>query len=315
MSQPILSICISTYNRECSLRQLLENIYSQRGFCIDELEICIVNDPSNNLDDHTSQMIAGFQGRYKNLSFYKNPSRIGMIPSIFQVAKMWKGDYIWIFSDDDVMHPDAIGIMINTIKNHSPSLILNKFLWFEWEIAPFDNHAALHWSTIVVNWIEELFNYFAKINYSIDGFMMHCSLFCFQRELFHENVKILLTRNGDNYINTLQADYFWHVRTIYLPFGNTHKIVLLEKNLVLLRGWNISWSFVFKVCTDFHDLIKDLKNQYSINSIAFRKMKILYYYSVFTYFVIVYVQKYIPKKIYNILVEWWKKIVRIIRIG
>jgi glycosyltransferase involved in cell wall biosynthesis len=53
MKNPILSICISTYNREPSLKQLLENIVSQKGFKEDIIEICIVNDPSQNPDDNT----------------------------------------------------------------------------------------------------------------------------------------------------------------------------------------------------------------------------------------------------------------------
>jgi len=313
--QPTLSICISTYNREHSLRQLLESIIAQQGFREDTVEICIVNDPSQNPDDNTVWMVGEFQGKYKNIVFHRNTVRAGMIPSILQVAQMWTGQYVWIFSDDDIMHPQTISIMLDTIKNHNPWLILNKFLGFEWDTIPFDDIAVRDWSTIPLRGMEELFEYFSTIDYSIDGYMMHCSLFCFRRDIFTTNLQSLLTQYGASYIDILRKDYFWHVRIIYVPFWNTEKIVILEKNLVLLRGGNISWSFIFKVCTDYRDLVQDLKKNYKIPSKTYVRMKVLYYYSVFTYFVIVHLQKYIPKKIYAFCVGLWKKIVRIIKIG
>ena len=129
--------------------------------------------------------------------------------------------------------------------------------------------------------------------------MMHCSLFCFKKDLFKNNLDFLLNKHGNSYMEILKKDFFAHIRIIYLPFGNTEKITLIEKDLVLLRADNISWNFVFKTCSDYRNLTKDLNNQYKINKKAYMKMKILYYYSVFTYFIIVHLQKILPKKIYH----------------
>jgi glycosyltransferase involved in cell wall biosynthesis len=315
MKNPILSICISTYNREPSLKQLLENIVSQKGFKEDIIEICIVNDPSQNPDDNTVWMIAEFQKRYTNIHFHRNSIRAGMIPSILQVAQMWTGEYVWLFSDDDVIHPDALEIMVKTLRNQNPGLILNKFLWFEWDIPPLDKSNLVNGNTSIVHGMEELFEYLSDVAYSIDGYMMHCSLFCFRRDIFVNNLQNLLVQEGEVYMDTLKKDYFWHVRIVYTLFWNTEKIVILEKDLVLLRGGNISWSFVFKVCTDYRDLYLELSRRYKINKKTLKKMRVLYYYSVFTYIVIVYIQKYIPKRLYNLCVDLWKKIVRIIKIG
>ena len=213
------------------------------------------------------------------------------------------------------MHPDALEIMITTLGDQKPWLILNKFLWFEWDIPPFERSNVIQGPTVVLHGMEELFEYLSWVNYSIDGYMMHCSLFCFRRDIFIDNLQSLLTQYGDAYMDVLKKDYFWHVRIIYTPFWVTEKIIILEKDLVLLRGGNISWSFIFKVCTDYRDLYLELSRRYRVNKRTLRKMKVLYYYSVYTYVVIVYIQKYIPKKLYNFCVELWKKIVRIIKIG
>lgn len=314
MKTPLLSICISTYNREDSLKHLLQNITTQTSFSQESVEICIINDPSNNPDDHTDSMVGEFQEKYSNIRFHKNAVRQWMIPSILSVAQMGSGEYIWLFSDDDAMHPQSISIMLDVLRGESPWLILNKFLWFQWDVIPFDDTIAEEGSIIRLQWMTELFHFFSNVNYSIDGYMMHCSLFCFRKELFTQNLDALLKIKWDEYMDILNKDYFWHVRIIYLLFWNTEKIVVLEKNLVLLRGWNISWAFVFKVCTDYRDLVNDLVQRYTIPMKTYIKMKILYYYSVFTYFVIVHLQRYIPKKLYIFCVGLGKKIVRIIRI-
>jgi Glycosyl transferase family 2 len=65
-------------------------------------------------------MIEEFQKRYKNIIFHRNTVRAGMIPSILQVAQMGSGEYVWLFSDDDILHPDTLEIMIMTLKDQKP---------------------------------------------------------------------------------------------------------------------------------------------------------------------------------------------------
>lgn len=310
MSRPLLSICISTYNREKYLKQLLDSIIAQGGFS-DEIEICIYNDPS---EDNTQSMIEEYQEKYQNIKYHRNEKRIGMIPSILNAAQMWNWEYVWLFSDDDIMDSRAIKIMLDTIKKEQPWLILNKFLWFKDESDIKNIDTNLTWNIINVIGMEKLFDFFSTVKYSIDGYMMHCSLFCFKKDLFIKNLHSLLKEYWEDYMDILNKDYFGHVRIVYLPFGNTEKITIIEKDLVLLRWGNISWSFVFKVCTDYRDLIQDLNRRYRINKRTHTKMKILYYYSVFTYIVIVHMQQYIPKRLYSTLVSIGKKLVRIIKI-
>lgn len=310
MKKPILSICISTYNREKCLKSLLDSIIAQEWFS-DEIEICIYNDPSK---DDTQWMVELYKKNHSNIKYHRNDVRIGMIPSILNVAKMGSGEYIWLFSDDDIMDPTAIKTMLDLIKKEKPWLIINKFLWFKDESELKHDNVNSFGNIVNVIGIENFFDYLSTVKYSIDGYMMHCSLFCCKKEIFVKNLHTLLQENWKEYMNILNRDFFGHIRIIYIPFWNTEKITVVEKNLVLLRSGNISWSFVFKTCTDYLHLAQDLNKKYKINKKTYMKMMILYYYSVFTYFVIVHLQKYIPKKIYNILVNIGKKIVKIIKI-
>ena len=76
-----------------------------------------MNDPSN---DETESMVHGFKERYPNIHFHRNSKRAGMIPSILQVAQMGKGEYIWLFSDDDVLHPEALEVVLGIIRTEHP---------------------------------------------------------------------------------------------------------------------------------------------------------------------------------------------------
>jgi hypothetical protein len=65
-------------------------------------------------------MVESYQKKYANIRYHRNEIRIGMIPSILNVAQMGSGEYIWLFSDDDIMDPTAIKTMFNVIKKETP---------------------------------------------------------------------------------------------------------------------------------------------------------------------------------------------------
>lgn len=307
---PLLSICIATYNRAPYLKNILDNIVWQDWFS-DEVEIVIYHDESS---DNTEEIVTWFQEEYSNITYYKTEKRAWMIPSILNVAQMWKWKYIWLFSDDDLLKVWGLKKVIDTIKENDPDLLLNKYQPISkdtiWTIKP----PSLINKTTNFIWIEELFQYFSWLQYSIDGFLMHCSLFCFKKEVFIGNLNSLIEQYGVSYKEILYNDYFAHIKIIYLPFWEERKITLLENDIVLLRAGNISWTFKFKTCTDYLDLIKKLKERYSIPMNTYKKMLYLYRYSVFTYIVIVHIQKYLPQKVYNRLVNIGKKIVKKIQI-
>jgi len=306
----ILSICIPTYNREESLKELIENIIHQEWFS-EEIEIMIYNDPSM---DKTQSMVEGYQKKYPNITYHRNEKRIGMIPSILDSITMCKWEYVWLFSDDDLMADNAIKTMIEVIKEQKPWLILNKMLGFLNKISiPERNNDK--WNITSVVWVEGLFDFLSTINYSIDWYLAHCSLFCFKKDIYIKNLNNLLKKHWEKYIEALKADYLAHIRIVYIPFWNKEKIVVIAKDLVLVRWGNISWNFKYKVIEDYRDLIADLHKTYTINKKTYRKMIVLRYYGIFCYIIIARVRKVLPKKVYDTLFSIGRKFIRLIKIG
>lgn len=101
----------------------------------------------------------------------------------------------------------------------------------------------------------------------------------------------------------MYLDNFIHSRIIYTLFGEEKNIIVVERDLVLCRGDNISWSFQFVVCEDLRRLIQDLRNIYHINDKIYRKMRNVYYYAIFSYIIMVHVKKYLPKWLYDFCVQ------------
>jgi len=307
----LLSICIPTYNREKYLKECLDSIVNQEGFNENEIEIVISDNASK---DNTTKLVKEYQNKYKNVKYFRNDKNIWSIKNILSIPEYTNWKYIWFLSDDDMVSDIALKEMLHVIKNNKSWLILSKYFWFTDGASIDINDVNKKWNILTMVWIESFFDFLSTINYSINAYIIALSLFCFRKDIYINNLKTILENNGEKYINILEKDNFPHSRIIYVPFWNTEKITIIEKDLVLIRGWNVSWNFDFVVCQDLLRLIQDLNKKYKINKKTYKKMKIMYFYCIFTYVIMNYVKKILPKYIYDILINIWKRIIKLMKI-
>lgn len=102
--QPLLSICISTYNRGGWLKHsLLAALESSAGFA-DSVEVLVVDNAST---DSTAEIVRRFDGA-PNLRYVRNASNVGMLGNLKVTANEARGAYVWIIGDDDVVIPGAV---------------------------------------------------------------------------------------------------------------------------------------------------------------------------------------------------------------
>lgn len=115
MSNTLLSFCIPTYNRSQSLTRLLENIVPQILSVEEELEICISN---NHSDDNTADVVMSFKQKYPCLKivYQENDENLGFDRNLLKVICMAQGEFIWTFSDDDLIVEHGINEVIEFIK-------------------------------------------------------------------------------------------------------------------------------------------------------------------------------------------------------
>lgn len=116
----LLSIAVPTYNRDCLLSICLNSIVTQALPYIGEIEIIVCDNCSA---DQTSDIIKECKLRYPSLRSYKNNKNKGPDYNIKKCYEMATSKYIWIFSDDDLLLPNAIKRLIPFLRGHDFSVV------------------------------------------------------------------------------------------------------------------------------------------------------------------------------------------------
>jgi abequosyltransferase len=119
---PLLSICIPTYNREKYLQECLESIIRQEEFNIEDIEIIISDNASQ---DNTKDLVHHYQTKYTNIRYYCNKENVGPLRNFMKLPDYAIGEYVWFLSDDDMMSDIAIQETKNAIHKDNPAFILS----------------------------------------------------------------------------------------------------------------------------------------------------------------------------------------------
>ena len=119
---PILSICIPTYNRAEYLAQTLESIVRQKGF--EAIEVVISDNCSS---DRTRDVAMDYVGRYPaNITYSRNEENLADA-NFRKVLSLGRGDFLKLLNDTAPLRPDALECMLSTICSAKK---LNKTLPF-----------------------------------------------------------------------------------------------------------------------------------------------------------------------------------------
>lgn len=118
-SQPLLSICIPTYNRAGYLKEALDNITHDSAF--DERVEIVVSD--NDSTDDTSAVVMSFCNRFTNIKYYKNDVNIKDY-NFFLALSRGTGRYLRLFNDTLRFANEALGSMLYKISISDESIPL-----------------------------------------------------------------------------------------------------------------------------------------------------------------------------------------------
>ena len=99
MTNEVLSICIPTYNRASHLEKLLEALNIQLKNIDEKIVKIYISD--NCSTDNTEKIISKYTNIIPELQYTRNKKNIGMMNNFVKLFEEAKGDYIWLFGDDD----------------------------------------------------------------------------------------------------------------------------------------------------------------------------------------------------------------------
>ena len=114
-SQPLLSICISTYNRAAWLGLNLKNICHLIPPGLNDVEIIVCDNAST---DNTPEVVKPYMGR-SDFRYCRNLRNVGMLGNLRVTAHHARGRYVWIIGDDDLIKPGSIERVLKVLREHS----------------------------------------------------------------------------------------------------------------------------------------------------------------------------------------------------
>ena len=115
IDKPLLSICITTYNRA---KWLTLNLKTLMG-CIkpfeQEIEVIVCDNAST---DDTPKVVEPYL-KAKNFRYYRNLVNVGMLGNLKVTAHHAQGQYVWVIGDDDIIKTNAVESVVSAINKYS----------------------------------------------------------------------------------------------------------------------------------------------------------------------------------------------------
>ncbi len=120
-ANPLLSFAIPTYNFGQFINETISSILNGlTALNQEDIEIVILDGGST---DNTEDVIAKLALNHPNIRYVKQPRRGGIDKDLDTVAGMTSGQYIWLFSADDILVP-GWDLKIKEALSFEPQIIL-----------------------------------------------------------------------------------------------------------------------------------------------------------------------------------------------
>jgi abequosyltransferase len=100
---PLISFAIPTYNFGAFIGDTIKTIEDHATtLSDDQFEIVVLDGGSN---DQTNEVMAELSARYRNIRYIQNSARGGIDKDLNSVVDAARGEFIWLFSADDLLVP------------------------------------------------------------------------------------------------------------------------------------------------------------------------------------------------------------------
>lgn len=117
--KPLLTIAIPTYNRSAFLAQLLEVLAPQ---LVEEPRVELMISDNSSQDD-TPTVVESFREKGLALTYKRNETNIGADANFIHCFEMARGEYVWIFGDDDIIVPGGLQAVLRQLETRTYDLL------------------------------------------------------------------------------------------------------------------------------------------------------------------------------------------------
>jgi glycosyltransferase involved in cell wall biosynthesis len=119
MSTIRLSICISTLNRGEFIGETLASIIPQ---LTDESELIVLDGAST---DNTKEVVEDYAARCPKLNYVRLEQGLGFDEKYCRLVEMARGEFCWLFADDDLLKPGAVVAVLEAIRRDYSLIVVN----------------------------------------------------------------------------------------------------------------------------------------------------------------------------------------------
>lgn len=120
MTNPLVSLCIPTYNGEKYLVECLESCINQS---FKDYEIIICDDCSS---DNTISIIESYASKYSNIKFYQNEKNLGLVGNWNKCLDLSSGAWIKFVFQDDYITYDCLEKFACKIGEHIQLIVCKR---------------------------------------------------------------------------------------------------------------------------------------------------------------------------------------------
>ena len=143
-----ISVIIAAYNAEEYLSETMDSIFLQT-MDNSEYEVIVINDGSS---DNTLSILNSYKKNYPNLIIIDKENG-GPSSARNAGLDIAQGEYVFFFDADDLLEPEALSTMYDTISEKHSDLLIGKYDIFNRhttiEIHNLDNFCLLYTSIIL----------------------------------------------------------------------------------------------------------------------------------------------------------------------
>jgi glycosyltransferase involved in cell wall biosynthesis len=115
----LLSICIATYNRADYLVETLDSIVPQLA---DDVELLVVDGAST---DNTEDLVNAYARNHPHIRYIRLPAKGGVDEDYNTAVERARGEYCWLFTDDDLMKSGAVDTVRTAITQGHDLVVVN----------------------------------------------------------------------------------------------------------------------------------------------------------------------------------------------
>ena len=232
--RPMLSLCITTYNRAAWLAINLKNLVRISQAVQEKVEIIVCDNFSS---DETQEVAEQFLSN-KNFFYYRNSANIGMLGNLSQSIAQARGDYVWLIGDDDFLHQGTLEKILGIIEQEAPDIINVNYAYTPDPTPPTMNNLKRYFSSA---------HQFVHSDESKSGLIKDISAF---NENFYTAIYTFIAKRK-------HSQNIFHQDTSGTPFSNLQTCVPSSKYILSymmdLRGYwlnepqitinmNVSWG-------------------------------------------------------------------------